>query len=94
MFTARNIFSINFVASAVSGELTLMVLSIICEYRVFATLRHFGVNPPITFGILETEKSLFPGSSRSGEYAKKKSLPATKPDVSKMGLIISFVVPG
>ena len=68
MFTARNIFSINFVASAVSGELTSMVLSIICEYRAFATLRHFGVNPPITDDVSEYNLTSAFDISNVGSY--------------------------
>jgi hypothetical protein len=37
---------------------------------------------------------LLPGSSLSGEKDKKTSEPILSPDSSKMGAIISLVVPG
>ncbi len=50
--------------------------------------------PPTTFGTFFVVKSVRPGSTRSGENARKKSSPQTSPDDSSTGWISSRVVPG
>ena len=55
---------------------------------------HTSVRPPTTFGVVRMVKSSRPGSTRSGEKASEKSLPAARPDSSSMGSSRSRVVPG
>jgi hypothetical protein len=50
--------------------------------------------PPTIFGVLRSPNSSFPGSIRSGENARAKSRPADSPEVSRIGLTSSSVVPG
>ena len=52
------------------------------------------MSPPTTFGVLRSVQSVRPGSTRSGEKARAKSLPATSPDSSSSGTRWSRVVPG
>ena len=60
-----------------------------------APLLEAGVRPPMTFGVVLVVKSVRPGSTRSGEKARKKSTPAFMPDASsRIGASTSRVVPG
>ncbi len=58
------------------------------------TLVHAGVTPPTTFGVLCVLYFGFPGSTRSGLKARKKSTPTLSPPFSSAGSSISRVVPG
>ena len=53
-----------------------------------------GPWPPTTFGMLRVVNCALPGSTRSGENARKKSRPAASPFSSSMGWTTSSVVPG
>ena len=66
-------------SSAARVEETGTTLSITDWYRATAASRHAGVVPPTTFGIVRVENFGFPGSSRSGENARKKSRPTCIP---------------
>ncbi len=55
---------------------------------------HCFVTPPTTFGVFFVLYIRLPGSTLSGENARKKSTPHFKPDFSKMGFNNSSVVPG
>ena len=57
-------------------------------------LVQFSENPPTTFGVFLTFQISLPGSTRSGENARKKSVPAFNPLASKIGFTNSVVVPG
>ena len=55
---------------------------------------HCAVTPPSTFGVFFVNHFALPGSTRSGEKHRKKSLPTDSPFDSKRGSISSRVVPG
>ena len=94
MLTLRNVFSRIFTSSAASGDETGTSVSIAGWYSAVATFRQAGVMPPITFGVLRVLKRSLPGSTRSGENARKKSSPTLRPVDSSAGSISSRVVPG
>ena len=94
MLTLRNVFSRIFTSSAASGDETGTSVSIAPWYRAIATFRQAGVMPPITLGVLRVLKRSLPGSTRSGENARKKSSPTLRPVDSSAGSISSRVVPG
>ena len=50
--------------------------------------------PPTTLGVLRVPYFGLPGSTRSGENARKKSSPTFRPVLSSAGSISSRVVPG
>ena len=51
--------------------------------------------PPTTFGVVFVVQSSRPGSTRSGDIARRKSSPAFSPEPSsRIGCRISRVVPG
>jgi hypothetical protein len=51
--------------------------------------------PPRIFGVVFVVQSSRPGSTRSGDIARKKSLPARRPEpCSRIGSSTSRVVPG
>ena len=50
-------------------------LSITCSYKALAISVHSEVIPPTTFGVFLVPYFKFPGSTRSGEKARKKSFP-------------------
>ena len=50
--------------------------------------------PDTTFGVFSKDHVGLPGSIRSGEYPRKKSTPARRPDSSSNGRNSSSVVPG
>ena len=50
--------------------------------------------PPTTFGTLCVWNVGLPGSTRSGEKARKKSTPTFSPVASSIGCTTSSVVPG
>ena len=60
-------------------ELTGTTVSRAPRYQVAATSPQVSVIPPTTLGVLIVVQSSRPGSTRSGEKARKKSFPATKP---------------
>ena len=53
-----------------------------------------AVTPPTTLGMLRVVNFALPGSTRSGEKARKKSRPTFMPDSWRSGRISSSVVPG
>ena len=59
-----------------------------------ASFEQSGVRPPTTFGTLWVWNVGLPGSTRSGENARKKSTPALSPVASSSGCTTSSVVPG
>ncbi len=95
MFTERKMFSSSFVSSAASGVETRTISSQTSRVeRLRRARRTPRVRPPITFGVLRSVKSVRPGSTRSGENARWKSLPAARPHSSSSGATRSRVVPG
>ena len=94
MFTARWIFSSSFVISAAWVLLTGTTSLIACSYSATPTSVQAGELPPITLGIVAVLKWALPGSSRSGEYTRKKVSPITSPRLSTSGRNSSSVVPG
>src|SRR5215471_13444120 len=94
MLTARNVFSSSFTISATCGELTGTMRSMADEYNAPASAVDSGSTPPTTFGTLCVLNIGLPGSTRSGENARKKSAPAFRPPASSSGLTNSSVVPG
>ena len=58
---------------------------IACSYSATPTSVQAGVLPPITLGIVAVLKWALPGSSRSGEYTRKKLSPITRPRLSTSG---------
>src|SRR5438093_5614571 len=94
MFTARNVFSSSFTISATRGEFTITTRSIADEYSAPARREQSAVRPPTTFGTLRVVYTPLPGSTRSGENARKKSTPARRPPRSSSGCTSSSVVPG
>ncbi len=80
MLTERKMFSSSFVSSAASGEET--VDDLVADQAVEldgAPAALVGVSPPTTFGVVRIVWSVRPGSIRSGEKARLKSLPAREP---------------
>ena len=63
-------------------------------YNAAASLEHAGEDPPTTLGTLCVWNVGLPGSTRSGENARKKSRPARSPPRSSAGRRTSSVVPG
>ena len=59
-----------------------------------ATSKHEGVTPPTNLFVFFVVYLAFPGSTLSGEKAKKKSSPTLSPDLAKIGSMTSSVVPG
>ena len=80
MFTARNVFSSSFTISATRGELTSTTrLDRGRIERLGERACTSGVMPPTTFGTFFVVHFALPGSTRSGENARKKSSPGHKP---------------
>ena len=94
MFTIRNVFSSSFTISAVCGEPTGTIVSMAAPYSAAARSVDSQPRPPTTFGTLRVLNVGLPGSTRSGENARKKSTPAVRPPASSIGLTSSSVVPG
>ena len=94
MFTLRKVFSRIFTSSAASVDDTGTRCSIAGWYSAAATCRHAGVMPPTIFGVFRVFHLALPGSTRSGEKARKKSSPTLSPVPSRAGSISSRVVPG
>jgi hypothetical protein len=94
ILTARKVFSSSLTISATVGELTGITVSMAAEYSACASAEHCGVRPPTTFGTFFVLNFSFPGSTRSGEKARKKSTPAFSPPLSRIGRTTSVVVPG
>ena len=59
-----------------------------------ATCVQAGVTPPMILGVLRVLKRALPGSTRSGEKARKNDSPTLSPPSSSRGRISSSVVPG
>jgi len=89
-------FSSSFVISAIRVEDTgtTRCSDMMIEYSSFAIRVLISSMPPMTFGVLRIEKSRLPGSTRSGENTRKKSLPHFRPPLSRIGSTTSSVVPG
>ena len=94
MFTERKMFSSSFESSAASGEETRWTSFSAEPYSSAARSVHAAVIPPTTFGTSRGVMSLRPGSIRSGENARWKSVPAVSPLRSRIGSRVSRVVPG
>ncbi len=94
IFTLRNVFSSNFAVSATRGLDTSNTRAVTCRYSAAASSVHAPLTPPTTFGMFAVVNRLLPGSTRSGENARKKSCPSTKPFASRRGCTTSSVVPG
>ncbi|MNC44705.1 hypothetical protein D3C75_936230 [compost metagenome] len=52
IFTLRNVFSSNLDISATLGEETVITVFTVFPYKSEPSSAHFGVVPPITFGVL------------------------------------------
>jgi hypothetical protein len=87
-------FSVIFTASAVAVDETEMTFSTTEEYKTRTKTEASDPCPATIFGIVAVVNREFPGSSRSGEYARKKSVPEYRPVASRIGFTISSVVPG
>ena len=85
MFTLRNVFSSSFAVSATRGFDASNTVLVTFRYSLAASSVQAGVTPPTTFGMVAVVNFLFPGSTRSGEKARKKSRPITKPLSSILG---------
>ena len=95
MFIFLKVFSNIFSISATAGDDTVCISpSNTFLYKAAATSVHSSVHPPTTFGVFLVLKSLLPGSTLSGENAKKKSSPHFKPLFSNIGLSTYSVLPG
>src|SRR5690606_24510408 len=94
MLTLRKVFSSSFTSSAASVVVTGTSVSIAGWYMAQATLRQSAVMPPTTLGVFLVPYLGLPGSTRSGEKARKKSSPTLSPVLSSAGSMISRVVPG
>ena len=80
MFTARNVFSSSFTISATRVELTgTTVLDTSRRTARAAASVLAGPTPPTIFGMFLVVNCGLPGSTRSGENARKKSTSAFKP---------------
>jgi len=91
---ARKMFSISFVASAARADETRTVRAMTSPYRSSASSPASGSVPPTTLGMVVVPYFGLPGSSRSGENARKKSLPALRPEDSRISRTRPSVVPG
>ena len=81
-----NVFSRIFSISATAGdETSIMSPSKTFLYNCRISV-HSAVHPPTTLGVFLVLKSLLPGSTLSGENAKKKSSPHFNPVSSSIGL--------
>ena len=90
-----NVFSKIFSISATAGDDTVWISpSNMFLYNAAATSVHSSLHPPTTFGVFFVLYCLLPGSTLSGENAKKKSSPHFNPLSSNIGLRTSSVVPG
>jgi hypothetical protein len=94
MLTLRNVFSRSFTISATCVDETAITVSTDCSYSAFAASVQLPLCPPTTFGMFFVLYCLLPGSIRSGENARAKSLPASRPPASSAGRTTSSVVPG
>ena len=94
MLTLRNVFSRILTSSAASVDETGTSVSMAGSYTAIATRRQVSVIPPTTFGVLCVFHLPLPGSTRSGENARKKSSPTLRPVSTSAGSISSRVVPG
>ena len=94
MLTARKVFSTILAISALSGEETTLTVSQIRAYSSAARRVHSAVMPPTILGVFRMPYRSLPGSTRSGEKARKTSLPMRAPPRSRMGARTSRVVPG
>ncbi len=95
MFTDRNVFSSSFTSSAPSVLETTITRSTICPYSPRASSAHRAVMPPTTFGVFLMPHVGFPGSTRSGLNARKKSSPTCRSVLAlSAGSRSSRVVPG
>src|SRR5256885_10352696 len=94
MFTVRNVFSRILTSSAASVDDTGTSRSIAGWYTAIARRRHVSVIPPTTLGVFRVLQVGLPGSTRSGENARKKSSPTLRPEPASAGSISSRVVPG
>jgi hypothetical protein len=70
------------------------VLSIAFEYSASAMRVQAGVIPPMILGVLRVPYFGLPGSTRSGEKARKKDSPTVRPRPLSRGRMSSSVVPG
>src|SRR5439155_1441306 len=94
IFTARNVFSSSFTISATRVEVTGTTVDTTAAYKAAAASVLAGPTPPTTFGMLRVVNIAFPGSTRSGEKASRKSSSAFRPPASSIGCTTSSVVPG
>ena len=69
-------------------------LGMATEKIEFIVAYRSGLIPPTTFGMFRVLYCWLPGSTRSGEKHKKKSLPTCIPGLDRIGSITSSVVPG
>jgi len=70
MFTERKMFSSSFDSSAASAVDTVWTLSTALPYSVAAACVDAAFTPPTIFGVVRVVKSVRPGSTRSGAYAR------------------------
>ena len=94
MFTERKVFSSSLTISAAAALETGWTFSMTPPYSAAAIFPHRGVTPPTTFGMFLVVYFSLPGSTRSGEKARKTSFPTLNPFPSTIGPRISSVVPG
>ena len=93
-----DIFS-NFVRPVGIGAIAMSGLIGVWKSRsiilgAFALAAQAGVRPPTILGVSLTPQRVLPGSTRSGEKARKKSRLARSPLSSRIGSTTSWVVPG
>jgi hypothetical protein len=79
MFTQRKMFSSSLVISAAQVEKTGTTVSMKREYIATASSVHAGATPPTTLGVLRVWYTGLPGSTRSGEKARNRSVPTLRP---------------
>jgi hypothetical protein len=94
MFTDRNVFSRSLTVSATVAQETGWTFSSTPPYSAAAIFEHLGVTPPTTLGMFFVVYCALPGSTRSGENARKMSCPTLRPFCSNIGTRTSSVVPG
>src|SRR3989338_8219964 len=94
ILTLRKVFSRSFTISAERVEETGITSFIAWEYKRRASSVQLGVTPPTILVISFVLYLGLPGSTLSGENAKKKSFPTFRPLASNLGNMISSVVPG